>query len=264
VDTTWSPVWGAASKIREHYNEMVVHLEEETPAGRRLDLVFRAFDDGLGFRYVVPAQQGLGGLSVTDEDTEFRFASDGDAWWTPANFDGDESLYNKGNLDAVKDANTPMTVKLADDLYVALHEADLDDYAAMTLKKLPDGPRAFQSALVPASNAAQSAAVKAVVTPPFETPWRTLTIGQRAGDLIESSLILNLNDPCAICDGDTSWIKPSKYMGVWWEIHKGISTWEPGPLVGATTENTKRYIDFAGAHKIPRAGTRDGTGAGRT
>jgi hypothetical protein len=251
VDTSWKPVWGAASQVREHYNEMVVHLEDQSRPGRRLDLVFRAFDDGLGFRYVVPAQEGLGELSVTDEDTEFRFAADGDAFWTPADFEGDESLYSKGKLSSVKDANTPMTVRLAGDLYVALHEADLDNYAAMTLQKLPGAPQAFRSALVPAHSGAQSTAVKATVTLPFETPWRTLTIGKGAGDLIASFLVQNLNDPCSICDGDTSWIKPSKYMGVWWEIHKGLSTWEPGANVGATTENTKRYIDFASSHQIP-------------
>ncbi|KYF79115.1 hypothetical protein BE17_40975, partial [Sorangium cellulosum] len=250
VDSTWNPVWGAASTIREHYNELTVHLASDAPA-RRLDVVFRVFDDGLGLRYVIPEQDGLSELTITSEDTEFRFASDGTAWWTRADFEGDESLYNRGALSTVANANTPMTVRLADDLYVALHEADLDDYAAMTLEALPGAPHAFRSALVPARSGPESTAVKARVTVPFETPWRTLTIGTRAGSLMESPLILNLNDPCAICDGDLAWLRPGKYMGVWWEIHKGLSTWEPGEHVGATTENTQRYMDFAGEHGIP-------------
>ncbi|WP_437940116.1 glycoside hydrolase family 97 catalytic domain-containing protein [Sorangium sp. So ce341] len=250
VDSTWNPVWGAASEVREHYNELTVHLASSAPA-MRLDVVFRVFDDGLGLRYVIPAQEGLGELAVTSEDTEFRFASDGTAWWTRADFEGDESLYNRGALSAVEDANTPLTVQLAEDLYVALHEADLDDYAAMTLEALPGAPHAFRSALVPAQSGAESSAVKARITLPFETPWRTLTIGTGAGRLLESHLILNLNDPCAICDRDLSWLRPGKYMGVWWEIHKGLSTWEPGEHVAATTENTQRYMDFAGDHGIP-------------
>ncbi|WP_437959179.1 glycoside hydrolase family 97 catalytic domain-containing protein [Sorangium sp. So ce119] len=249
-DSTWNPVWGAASEIREHYNELTVHLESDAPA-RRLDVVFRVFDDGLGLRYVIPEQDGLGELTITSEDTEFRFASDGTTWWTRADFEGDESLYNRGALSTVANANTPMTVQLAEDLYVALHEADLDDYAAMTLEALPGVPHAFRSALVPARSGLESTAVKARVALPFETPWRTLTIGTGAGRLLESHLILNLNDPCAICDGDLSWLRPGKYMGVWWEIHKGLSTWEPGEHVGATTENTQRTMDFAGEHGIP-------------
>ncbi|KYF57736.1 hypothetical protein BE08_36455 [Sorangium cellulosum] len=249
-DSTWRPVWGAASEIREHYNELTIHLASDAPA-RRLDVVFRVFDDGLGLRYVIPEQDGLSELTITSEDTEFRFASDGTAWWTPADFEGDESLYNRGALSTVADANTPMTVQLAEDLYVALHEADLDDYAAMTLEALPGVPHAFRSALVPARSGPEDTAVKARVSLPFETPWRTLTIGTGAGRLIESHLILNLNDPCAICDGDLSWLQPGKYVGVWWEIHKGLSTWEPGEHVGATTENTQRYMDFAGEHGIP-------------
>lgn len=250
VDETWRPVWGDASEIRERYQELVVHLRESA-SDRRLDVIVRVFDDGVGLRYAVPAQAGLAQVALTDELTELRFAGDGTAWWTPADFEGDESLYREDALSAVADANTPMTVKLGDALYVAVHEADLDDYAAMTLASMGGVPNALRSALVPARSGAGDEAVKAELTVPFETPWRTFTIGTTAGALIESHLILNLNDPCAICDGDTSWIKPSKYMGVWWQIHKGLSTWAPGPNVAATTDNTKRYIDFASAHGIP-------------
>jgi alpha-glucosidase len=250
VDTTWQPVWGDASEVREHYQELVVHLRERA-TGRRLDVIARVFDDGVGLRYAVPAQDGLAQVALTEERTEVRFAADGTAWWTPADFEGDESLYREDALSAVADANTPMTVKLGDALYVAVHEADLDDYAAMTLAAIDGAPHAFRSALVPARSGAGNEAVKAELTAPFETPWRTFTIGTTAGALIESHLVLNLNDPCAICDGDTSWIRPSKYMGVWWEIHKGLSTWAPGPNVGATTANTERYMEFAGAHGIP-------------
>jgi hypothetical protein len=257
VNQTWQPVWGDASEIRERYEELVVHLRRSADGGR-LDVIVRAFDDGVGLRYAVPAQDGLEQVALTEELTEMRFAGDGKAWWTPADFEGDESLYREDALSALEDANTPMTVQLDDALYVAVHEADLDDYAAMTLAAVarepgsePGAPPALRSALVPARSDEGNEAVKAELTVPFETPWRTFTIGATAGALIESHLILNLNDPCAICDGDTSWIRPSKYMGVWWEIHKGISTWAPGPNVAATTDNTKRYIDFAAAHDIP-------------
>lgn len=253
ADQTWQPVWGDASEIRERYEELVVHLRQGA-SGRLLDVIVRVFDDGVGLRYAVPAQDGLDAVKLTDELTEMRFAGDGTAWWTPADFEGDEFLYREDALSAVESANTPMTVRLGDALYVAVHEADLDDYAAMTLAAIAGAtgePPALRSALVPARSGAGNEAIKAELTVPFETPWRTFTIGATAGALIESHLILNLNDPCAICDGDTSWIEPSKYAGVWWEIHKGISTWAPGPNVGATTENTKRYIDFASEHGIP-------------
>jgi hypothetical protein len=250
VDETWETVWGDSAEVRDHYEELVVHLRQ-TATARRLDVIVRVFDDGVGLRYAVPAQDGLEQVALTDELTEMRFAADGTAWWTPADFEGDEALYREDALSALEDANTPMTMKLGDALYVAVHEADLDDYAAMTLEAIDGAPRALRAALVPARSGAGNEAVKAELTVPFETPWRTFTIGTTAGALIESHLILNLNDPCAICDGDTSWIKPSKYVGVWWEIHKGLSTWAPGDNVGATTENTKRYIDFAAEHEIP-------------
>ncbi|WP_428268731.1 glycoside hydrolase family 97 catalytic domain-containing protein [Haliangium sp.] len=250
-DNTWAPVWGEAAEIRDHYQEMTVRLAENGADGRRLDIVFRVFDDGVGLRYQVPAQAGLDQVAVIDELTEFRFAQGGTAWWTNADFEGDEFLYSEDTLETVVDANTPMTVKLADGVHVSVHEADLDDYAAMTLAAVDGAPRAFRSALVPAHSGTGNEAVKAELSVPFETPWRTLTIGANAGALMESHLILNLNDPCAICDGDTSWIVPSKYVGVWWEIHKGLATWAPGPTVAATTDNTKRYIDFAAEHGIP-------------
>ncbi len=258
VDTVWRPVWGQSASVRENYNELTAHLVQVGADGEigadaaRLDIVFRVFNDGVGLRYAMPAQEGLETISVTEDLTEFRFAQPGTAWWTPADFEGDEFLYNTGAIDQVEDANTPFTVRLDDGTHVAVHEADLEDYATMTLAAVDDdAERALRAALVPARSGANNTEVKAERVLPFETPWRTLTIGAQAGDLMESNLVLNLNDPCAICDGDTSWIQPSKYVGVWWEIHKGTSTWEPGDNVAATTENTKAYIDFAAEHGFP-------------
>lgn len=258
LDETWQPVWGARAEVRSHCNRLVVRL----PAGDRapsLGVEARVFDDGVGLRYLF--DERFGEFAIADELTEFRFTADHTAWSMPANWDGYEYLYtttpltgagflapgdeSRDEAEQLGSAATPLTVRVADDLYLAIHEAALYDYPEMTLAKIDGGP-SMRCALVPRKDEGE---VKAYVRAPFHTPWRTFTLGAGAGTLVESHLVLNLNEPCAI--EDTSWIRPCKYVGVWWEIHKGQSTWKPGPNLGATTENAMRYIDFAAANGIP-------------
>ena len=205
----------------------------------RLTLRFRVFDDGLGFRYEYEAC-GADSLRVTDELTEFRFAADGDSWTIPASFDTYELLYRKLPLSELADANTPATFKVGG-LYGSIHEAALYDFPEMTLRKT-DG-LAFKSDLAPLPDG-----TKAHVGNKFTTAWRTVQLAPDAVGLINSSLILNLNEPSKI--GDTSWIRPMKYVGVWWGMHLGVETWAMDDRHGATTENAKRHIDFAAANNI--------------
>ena len=245
-DSVWRPVWGEYDTIRNRYRELTVELRERTAPRRSLELVFRVFDDGVAFRYVLPRQPAIDDFAITSEDTEFRFADDFTAWWIPAQFgpgSGDEHLWRRTALSEMESAATPVTVDAGAAGYATLHEADLIDYATMNVS--PAGGSALRSDLV-----ALPDGVKVRGTAPHDSPWRTLVIGDTPGDLVESTMILNLNDPCAICRRDTSWIEPGKYVGVWWEIHKGRSEWATGTALphGATTENVKRYIDFAARH----------------
>ena len=238
ADETWTQPWGENKTMRDRHNEMAVEMRSAD--GRvRLTLRFRAFDDGVGFRYEwqVP---GADSLTVTAEKTEFRFAADGDSWTIPASFETYELLYRKLPLAELTDANTPATFRVGD-VYGSIHEAALYDYPEMTLRKT--GELAFASELAPLPDGS-----KARVPGSFVTPWRTIQLGDRAVDLINSSLILNLNEPSKI--EDTSWIRPMKYVGVWWGMHLGIESWSMDDRHGATTENAKRYIDFAAANNI--------------
>ena len=238
ADETWTQPWGENKTMRDRHNEMAVEMRSAD--GRvRLTLRFRAFDDGVGFRYEwqVPDADSL---TVTAEKTEFRFAADGDSWTIPASFETYELLYRKLPLAELTDANTPATFRVGD-VYGSIHEAALYDYPEMTLRKT--GELAFASELAP-----QPDGTKARVPGSFVTPWRTIQLGDRAVDLINSSLILNLNEPSKI--EDTSWIRPMKYVGVWWGMHLGIESWSMDDRHGATTENAKRYIDFAAANNI--------------
>lgn len=237
VDETWTQPWGENKENRSRYNEMAVRLRNG--GGVRLTLRFRVFDDGLGFRYEYEAC-GADSLRVTDELTEFRFAADGDSWTIPASFDTYELLYRKLPLSELADANTPATFKVGG-LYGSIHEAALYDFPEMTLRKT-DG-LAFKSDLAPLPDG-----TKAHVGNKFTTAWRTVQLAPDAVGLINSSLILNLNEPSKI--GDTSWIRPMKYVGVWWGMHLGVETWAMDDRHGATTENAKRYIDFAAANNI--------------
>lgn len=244
----WEQPWGERREVRNRYHELRVGLQERSEPRRRIVVTARVFDDGVGFRFTWPAQQALQDFVIVDEQTEFVLAGDPVAWWIPA-YAGNryEYLYERSRLSAlaadpvVRAVHTPLTLETEDGLYVSIHEAALTDYASMTLEPGPGSVLACD--LVPWSDGSK---VKA--STPFATPWRTIQIARRPGVLIESSLILNLNEPSRI--EDTSWITPCKYAGIWWSLHIGKETWHSGPKHGATTENTKRYIDFAAANGL--------------
>ncbi len=240
VDETWEQPWGERRYVRNHYNEVVVQLGERSGAQRRFEVVFRVFDDGLGFRYRFPEQAGMREAIIDDELTEFAIAPESTAWWIPA---GEpihyEYLYQRTPLDQVPLVHTPITLRSRDGLHVAIHEAALVDYAGMWLRRV-DGQR-LRAQLSPSAEG-----WKVRRSLPFATPWRTLQISDRAGGLVESDLILNLNEPNAL--GDVSWVKPSKYLGVWWSMHLDKESWATGPKHAATTEETRKVIDFAAAH----------------
>ena len=239
VDETWEQPWGERRLTRNHYNELRASFEEKG-SGRRFDVVFRVYDDGIGFRYEFPQQKAMKEARIRAELTEFSLARPATAWWIPAfEWNREEYLYHRTPLKEVGTAQTPLTLRDDSGLHIAIHEAALVDYAGMNLAR-GDGD-ILRAALTPGSDGAA-----VVRTLPFNTPWRTIQIGEKAGDLAESSLILNLNEPNAI--GDVSWFTPAKYVGVWWSLHLETETWATGPKHGATTQNTKRYIDFAAAN----------------
>jgi alpha-glucosidase len=195
------------------------------------------YDDGLGFRYEFPEQAQLRDVKIDDELTEFDVAEPATAWWIPAGeWNRYEYLYRRTPLAEVGQAHTPMTVRTRSGLHLSFHEAALVDYSAMWLRQV-EGQK-FRAQLSPSSEG-----WKVRRTAPFHTPWRSIQVSDTAGGLVESSLILNLNEPNKL--GDVSWFKPHKYVGVWWGMHLDTESWGTGPKHGATTENTKRYIDFA-------------------
>ena len=238
-DETWEQPWGERRFVRNHYNELRARFVESDRDRRRFDVVVRVFDDGIGFRYEFPKQAAVDEVQIEEELTEFAIAKSATAWWIPAfEWNREEYLYTRTPLAEVGVAQTPITLRTDDGIHLSIHEAALVDYAGMNLAK-GDGGR-LRAMLTPASPA------KVVRRVPFTTPWRTIQIADRAGGLVESSLILNLNEPNKL--GDVSWFKPSKYVGVWWSLHLDQETWATGPKHGATTANTKRYIDFAAKH----------------
>jgi alpha-glucosidase len=243
-DTSWNQPFGEWSTIRDNHTEMTVRLREKTDLKREMDVTFRLFDDGIGFRYTLPNQANLKHANIADELTEFAFAEPGTAWWKPAYlWNREEYLYNKTALDAVGTAQTVMTIKLAGGTHVALHEAALLDYSAMNLQRAEGNT--FKASLTPGAGAA-----KVSRDAGFSTPWRTIAIADNAAGLYAASrMTLNLNEPNKL--GDVSWIKPGKFVGVWWNMIKGEWTWSRGPKHGATTAHVKEYIDFAAANGIP-------------
>ncbi len=239
-DSSWEQPWGEWKTIRDRHTELRVRLEETTALGRVMDVVFRIFDDGFGFRYELPDQKNLQTVRIADELTEFSLASDGTAWWIPgAEWNRDEYIYNTTKLSDVPLTHTPMTVKLDDGTHVAFHEAALVDYSGMWLQRI-EGTK-LKAVLEPGAQGP-----KVIRGTPFTTPWRTMIVAKDAAGLYASHIMLNLNEPNKL--GDVSWFKPSKYVGIWWEMHLDKSTWSTGPKHGATTANTKRYIDFAAAN----------------
>ena len=239
-DDTWEQPWGERRFVRNHYNELRLVVAQKHVGQRQLGLVFRVFDDGVGFRYEFPEQPQLRETQIAEELTEFAVAPPATAWWTPAGEQAAlEYAVRKTPLAEVGTANTPLTLRTASGLHLALHEAALVHYASMWLRKT-DG-QTLRARLAP------SATGPAVVRRgAFTTPWRTLQVADSAGGLYESNLVLNLNEPNQL--GDVSWLHPGKFVGIWWEMHLGLSTWGTGPRHGATTANAARHIDFAAKH----------------
>jgi len=244
LDTTWTQPWGEVANVRDHHNELRVSVEEASATGRKFDLVVRAFNDGVGFRYEVPAQSNLGEFEIMQELTEFSLADDAKAWWILSNrprLDRSEMLYSNSPMSLIDSVQTPLTMQTRSGTFLVIHEANLVDYARMNLRGGRMENRTLHAALAPWADGSK---VKGHT--PFVTPWRTIQIADRAGDLAPAVLGLNLNPPNVL--PSTDWIKPMKYIGIWWGMHIGTMTWASGPKHGATTANTKRYIDFAAAN----------------
>lgn len=278
VDRTWQPVWGEYADVRDHFRELAVSLKADNP-DRALVVRFRLFDDGLGFRYELPAQKKANYLTLKEELTEFNYTDDHKLFCIPGDYDTDEYLWSETTFSELPGAlknygrhseaqrvdgmtvQTPLLVKTADGIYINAHEAAIDGYPAMLLDVDPE-KYAMKSHLVP-----DRLGVSAYLQLPFNTPWRTLIVSDDAREILSSQLVLNLNEPCKI--EDTSWIKPMKFIGVWWEMFTGnVKTWaysddylaKPGITDytklksngrhPANTENVKKYIDFAARHGI--------------
>jgi alpha-glucosidase len=237
VDETWEQPWGEKRIIRNNYNQLTIYLEKASNLNLKLNIVFRVYNDGVGFRYIVPEQENMDSLFILDEKTEFVFPDDHFVWWIPAYRDNRyEYLYKKSLISKLDTVHTPLTIETGDGKYLCIHEANLTDYASMTLAHV--GVNALKCDLVPWSDG-----IKVKSAAPVVSPWRTIQFAENPGDLITSYLVLNLNEPCRL--DDVSWIKPMKYVGIWWGMHTGIYTWEQSGKHGATTENTRKYIDFA-------------------
>lgn len=256
VKETWEMPWGEKRFVESDYNELKIDLREKENLERKFSIIFRVFNDGLGFRYDFPKQKNIDSVIIISEQTQFQLTGDHKTWWTPGDWDIYEHLYNTtpiSKIDAISKrshnnlaqtyipfnaVNTPVTMKTDDGIYLSFHEADLKNYAGMTLKV------DTEKLLLTSELVGNDFGWKVEQKTPFVTPWRTIQIVKRAGDLIEASLIVNLNESNVL--QDISWIKPMKYVGIWWEMHLGKSSWDMASgKHGATTENAKRYIDFA-------------------
>ena len=277
---TWKPVWGETDEIRNHYNEMTVSLLQ-AKSNRNIKICFRVYDDGVGFRYEFPQQKDLNYFVIKEEHTQFAMAGDHKAWWLPGDYDTQEQETQESKLseirsrfhDAVNWSNssvavfsdtgvqTALQMKSDDGLYINIHEAACINYPTMHLN-LDDKNMVFESWLTP-----DATGLKGYMQTPCNTPWRTILVSDDARDMLSSHLILNLNEPCKI--KDTSWIHPTKYVGVWWEMIVGKNSWnytdefpsvqlgitdyskaKPNGKHGATTANVKKYIDFAAENGI--------------
>ncbi len=276
-DEIWSPVWGEQKNIRNHYNELLVTLTQQSQNGRFIKIRFRLFNDGLGFRYEFPEQKDLNYFIIKEERTQFALAGDHKAFWLPGDYDTQEYSTVTSNLSEVRGKmkaavtpnasqttfsptglQTPLMMKSKDGLYINIHEAALVDYSCLSLN-LDDKDFILESWLTP-----DAIGDKGYLQAPTKSPWRTIVVSDKAADILSSKLILNLNEPTKY--KDVSWIKPVKYIGVWWEMITGKSTWayndlqsvqlgvtdysktKPNGKHGATTEHVKEYIDFASKH----------------
>jgi alpha-glucosidase len=241
-DTRWEQPWGERRFVTDRHSELTVTFREKTPLKRLMRLRVRLFDDGLGFRVEFPEQPNLKTARIVEELTEFDVAEPGTAWWIPGGeWNRYEYLYNRTPITEVAQAHTPITMRTASGLHLAIHEAALVDYAGMWLRRV-EGQR-FKARLSPSGTG--PAVVRDL---PFATPWRVLLVGADAPALTHASdIILNLNEPNRLPDIG-QWFRPHKYVGVWWEMHLETASWATGPKLGATTANTRRYIDFAARH----------------
>lgn len=244
VHDTWETVWGEEREISDTHNELVVHLKHTS--GMEMDITFRVFNDGFAFRYSF-SEQELKKLTITDEMSEYRFTADHQAWSIPWRTEYYEGLWTKAPLSAKSDTLcSPITIELQDGGYAFVHEAALRDYPAQNLY-YQDG--ALRTYLTPwLDEHAQPMDVKAYKTVPFPTPWRMVILTRTLPEMVASRIMLNLNPPCRI--DDTSWIKPMKFIGIWWGMHIKTMTWEAGPKHGATTANMEKYLRFAKQHGI--------------
>lgn len=242
-NTLWTQVWGENKTIIDNYNQLEVSLQEKVEPFRKMNVIFKVYDDGVGFRYQIPVQKNLDSILISEELTEFNFSENFEGWFTPANFDSYEQLYQNKPLNEIENANTPITFESNNNVFISIHEANLTNYADMTLLKNKNKDFSFRSNLVPWPDG-----VKVKTETPMVSPWRTIQITDSAEKLVESNLILNLNEPNII--EDTSWIQPMKYVGIWWGMHLGTQTWTLGGRHGATTTETKKYIDFAANNNI--------------
>ena len=264
-DETWEQIWGENKIIRNHYNEMAVHLANIDSI--YLTMRFRLFDDGIGFRYEYCVKD-IDKIILTDELTTFNIRNNGVSWSIPASFETYELLYRTLPLNEVDNANTPFTFKTqsrrdaeTQSIYASIHEAALTDFPEMTLGLRPAKDERLKTKDIEEKFKVQGSEFKVQLAPypdktkaifekdNFISPWRTIQISDKAVGLINSNLILNLNEPCVL-EGDLSWIRPMKYVGVWWGMHLGVESWVMGDRHGATTENAKRYIDFAADNNI--------------
>ena len=274
---TWKPVWGEEKEILNHYNELLVQLKQDK-TNRLMNIRFRVYNEGIGFRYEFPTQKELTYFVIAEENTQFAMTGDHTAWWIPGDYDTQEYDYNESKLSEIRGlmkqsmtdnvsqyvfsptgVQTSLMMKTKDGLYINLHEAALVDYALMNLN-LDDKNFIFQSWLTP-----DAKGDKGYLYTPTKTPWRTVMVSDDARNILASRLILNLNDPCALAD--TSWIKPVKYIGVWWEMITGKSSWaytddlptikldevdytkvKPNGTHAANNDKVRHYIDFAAKH----------------
>ena len=244
-DQWWTQPWGEVARVRDHYNELAVSVEESAPPARRFVLRVRAFDDGIGFRYELPEQPGLGAFEMTGELTEFALADNARAWWIPSNrprMDRSEMLYASSPMSLLDSVQTPLTMETRDGgTFMVIHEANLVDYARMNLAGQRGESRTLRADLAPMADG-----VKVRGRTPFMTPWRTIQLADSVTRLAPSLLGLKLNPPNVL--PSTDWIRPMKYVGIWWGMHINTMTWSSGPQHGATTANARRYIDFAAAN----------------
>ncbi len=240
VDATWEQPWGESRMVADRHNELALTFAEKDDTPRRITVRLRVFNDGVGFRYEFPEQEHLRTANIAEELTEFNLARDATAWWIQAgDWNRYEYLYTRTPASAVSMAHTPITMRFEDGTHLSFHEAALVDYSGMWLRRM-QGTN-FRAQLSPSPYGP-----KVTRQAPFNTPWRTLRISGDAAGLYESNLELNLNEPNKL--GDVSWVKPHKYIGIWWEMHLDTSSWASGPKHGATTANAKRHIDFAAEH----------------